>query len=192
MPNPMVRLNDMCKPSRTVSQKPWKEEKIPHLALLAYITTPLTHNLPAELLNSRKFRCLLPIQIEQHEQTRQQRQIVQRMKLQQAKHYNKNARDLPKLNIGDTVYVQLKPNIRKWTPGMIVPHRTREFENIQCPDHTWRMVHKKQKILQSKAYKQSATYNTKYQVCTPTSSTSMTRHTRPRCTIRKPQRLIET
>ena len=56
------------------------------------------------------------------------------------------------------------------------PHRTREFENIQCPDHTWRMVCKKQKILQSKVYKQSTTYNTKYQVCTPTSSTSMTKH----------------
>ena len=45
---------------------------------------------------------------------------MQRMKLQQASHYNKNARDLPKLNIGDTVYVQLKPNKRKWTPGIIV------------------------------------------------------------------------
>ena len=34
----------------------------PHLAILSYITTPLNHSLPspAELLNSRKFRCLLP------------------------------------------------------------------------------------------------------------------------------------
>ena len=45
---------------------------------------------------------------------------MQRMKLQQAKHYNKNAKDLPKLNIGNTVYIQLKPNVRKWTPGIIV------------------------------------------------------------------------
>ena len=150
----------------------------PHLALLAYITTPLMHNLPslAELLNSRKFRCLLPVQIKQHEQTRQQRQMMQRMKLQQAKHYNKNARALPKLNIGDTVYIQLKPKCKKMDPRDHRPHRTREFKNIQCPDHTWRMVHKKQKILQSKAYKQSTTYNTKYQVCTLTSSTSMTKH----------------
>ena len=120
MPNPMVRLNDLCKPSRSFT-KAMEGGEDPHLALLAYITTPLTHNLPspAELLNSRKFRCLLPVQIEQHEQTRQQRQMMQRMKLQQAKHYNKNARDLPKLNIGDTVYIQLKPNVRKWTPGII-------------------------------------------------------------------------
>ena len=35
----------------------------PHLAILSYIMTPLNHSLPspAELLNSRKFRCLLPI-----------------------------------------------------------------------------------------------------------------------------------
>ena len=33
-----------------------------HLAILSYITTPLKHSLPlpAELLNSMKFRCLLP------------------------------------------------------------------------------------------------------------------------------------
>ena len=32
-----------------------------HLAILSYITTPLNHSLhsPTELLNSRKFRCLL-------------------------------------------------------------------------------------------------------------------------------------
>ena len=34
-----------------------------HLAILSYITTPLNHSLPSptELLNSRKFRCLLPL-----------------------------------------------------------------------------------------------------------------------------------
>ena len=34
-----------------------------HLAILSCITTPLNHSLllPAELLNSRKFRCLLPL-----------------------------------------------------------------------------------------------------------------------------------
>ena len=34
-----------------------------HLAILSYITTPLNHSLPlpAELLNSRTFSCLLPL-----------------------------------------------------------------------------------------------------------------------------------
>ena len=70
----------------------------PHLALLAYITIPLTHNLPSpsELLNSRKFRCLLPVQIEQHEQTRQQTQMMQRMKLQQGKALQQKCQRLTK------------------------------------------------------------------------------------------------
>ena len=36
-----------------------------HSAILSYITTPLNHSLlsPAELLNSRKYRCLLPLQL---------------------------------------------------------------------------------------------------------------------------------
>ena len=42
------------------------------------------------------------------------------MKQQQANYYNKSAKDLPQLNIGQTVYVQLKPNVRNWTPRVIV------------------------------------------------------------------------
>ena len=39
----------------------------PHLAILAYATTSLNHSLPspAELLNSRKYRCILPVQVKQ-------------------------------------------------------------------------------------------------------------------------------
>ena len=54
----------------------------PHLAILSYITTPLNHSLPspAELLNSRKYRCLLPVQIKQQNHTHQYRNIMQRQK----------------------------------------------------------------------------------------------------------------
>ena len=43
----------------------------PHLAILTYVTTPLNHSLPspAELLNSRRYRCILPVQIKQHDHT---------------------------------------------------------------------------------------------------------------------------
>ena len=83
----------------------------PHLAILSYITTPLNHSLPspAELLNSRKFRCILPIQIKWHNHTQQYRNIMQKQKSLQATHYNQNARDLPSLKTGRTVYVQLIP-----------------------------------------------------------------------------------
>ena len=68
------------------------------------------------------------------------------MKLQQARHYNKNARDLPKLNIGDTVYVQLKPNIRKWTPGIIVHtglenSRTYSVQTVQRGQYVRKKIH---------------------------------------------------
>ena len=48
------------------------------------------------------------------------RQMMQSMKQQQANYYNKSAKDLPQLNTGQTVYVQLKPNVRNWTLGIIV------------------------------------------------------------------------
>ena len=98
------------------------------------------------------------------------------MKLQQARHYNKNARDLPKLNIGDTVYVQLKPNIRKLTPGIIFHtglenSRTYSVQTIQGGQYV-----RDRKFFQSKAHKQSTMYNTKCEVCTSVLSTNMTKH----------------
>ena len=94
----------------------------PHIAILLYITTPLTHSLPspAELLNSRKFRCLLPLQIRQQNHIQQYRNVMQHQKHEQAKHYNKSAKDLPSLKTGNAVYVQLVPNVRKWVPGIVI------------------------------------------------------------------------
>ena len=61
----MDKWNVLYRLSRIVSPKLWGEDL--HLTILSYITTPLNHSLPspAELLNSRKFRCLLPLQLEQ-------------------------------------------------------------------------------------------------------------------------------
>ena len=93
----------------------------PHLAALSYITTPLNHSLPfpAELLNSRKFRCLFPLQMDQQNHTQQYRKMIQHQKHQQTKHYNKSVKDLPSLQIGNPVHVQLVPNVRKWVPRTI-------------------------------------------------------------------------
>ena len=35
-------------------------------------------------------------------------------------HYNQNARDLPSLKTGRTVYMQPIPKTRNWTPGFII------------------------------------------------------------------------
>ena len=57
----------------------------PHLAILACTTTPLNHSLPspAELLNSRKYRCILPVQDKQQNLTHKYRNIMQKQKQQQ-------------------------------------------------------------------------------------------------------------
>ena len=93
-----------------------------HLAILSYITTPLNHSLPSptELLNSRKFRCLLPLWMQQQGHTHQYRKMMQHQKHQQAKHYNKSARDLPSLKTRDAVYIQLVPNVSRWIPATVV------------------------------------------------------------------------
>ena len=94
----------------------------PHLAILSYITTPLNHSLPspAELLNFRKFRCLLPLQIRQQNHIQQYVKVMQNQWHEQAKCYNKSAKDLPSLKTGDTVYVQSVPNVRRWIPATVI------------------------------------------------------------------------
>ena len=93
-----------------------------HLAILSYTTTPLNHSLPslAELLNSRKFRCLLPLWKQQQDHTCQYRRMMQYQKHEQAKYYNKSAKDLPSLKTGNTVYIQLVPNVRRWIPATVI------------------------------------------------------------------------
>ena len=107
-----------------------------HLAILSYITTPLNHSLPspAELLNSKKSRYLLPLQIRQQNHIQQYRNMMQCQKHEQAKHYNKSAKDLPSLKTGNKVYVQLVPNVRKWILGIVterVSARSYKIKTIQ-------------------------------------------------------------
>ena len=69
------------------------------LALLTYMTTPLNHRLPspAELLNSRKYKTLLPTCIVPTRLQEMYRQIMNQEKQMQAQLYNKNTRVLPRL-----------------------------------------------------------------------------------------------
>ena len=79
-----------------------------NVALLTYKTTPLSLKLPspAELLNSRKYKTLLPTGIVP---TRQQsyRQIMAQRKQTQAQLYSKGTRVLPRLEQSQRVVVQL-------------------------------------------------------------------------------------
>ena len=108
-----------------------------HLAILSYIRTPLNHSLPspAELLNSRKFRCLLPHRIKQQNHIQQYRNMMECQKHEQVKCYNKSAKDLPSLKTGNAVYVQLVPHMRKWIPGVIIERvsaRSYKVKTVKC------------------------------------------------------------
>ena len=96
-----------------------------NLALLTYKTTPLNHSLPspAELLNSRKYKTLLPTRILPTRLQESYRQIMDKGKQMQAQLYDKNTRVLPRLEQSQKVVVQLDPNKNIWTPAEI----------IQCP-----------------------------------------------------------
>ena len=92
------------------------------LALLTYKTTPLNHRLPspAELLNSRKFKTLLPTCIVPTRLQESYRQIMDQGKQVQVQLYNKNTRVLPRLQQSQKVVVQLNPDKNIWTPAEII------------------------------------------------------------------------
>ena len=92
------------------------------LALLTYKTTPLNHRLPspAELLNSRKYKTLLPTCIVPTRLQESSRQIMDQGKQIQAQLYNRNTRVLPRLKQSQKVIVQLDPDKNIWTPVNII------------------------------------------------------------------------
>ena len=95
------------------------------LTLLTNKTTTLNHRLPlpAELLNSRKNKTLLPTCIVPTRLQKSYRQIMDQGKQVQAQLYNKNTRVLLRLEQSQKVVVQLDPDKNIWTPAEI----------IQCP-----------------------------------------------------------
>ena len=97
------------------------------LALLTYKTTPLNHRLPlpAELLNSRKYKTLLPTRIVPRLQE-SYRQIMDQGKQVQAQLYNKNTKVLSRLQQSQKVVVQLDPDKNIWTPAEITQCPTNE------------------------------------------------------------------
>ena len=153
------------------------------LALLTYKTTPLSHNLPspAELLNSRKYKTLLPTLIVPTRLQAEYKQIMDHGKQMQANLYNQHARVLLRLQLYQKVVVQLYPDKNIWTPAEI----------IQCPTEESRLY--SLKTIHGGVY----TRNRRFIKPELTAGEGTTRQaevpkmTRPTRTIRKPDRLIE-
>ena len=160
-----------------------------HLAILTYITTPLNHSLPspAELLNSRKYRCLLPVQIKQQNHTHQYRNIMQRQKHHQTKYYNRNARDLPSLKTGRPVYVQLVPKMRNWIPGHIIKRLSSRTYKVKA--HNGGIYIRNRKFIKPRYTDFRQSLQTRKATTDPIKQT--THNHRLKWITHRPQRLIE-
>ena len=154
------------------------------LALLTHKVTSLSHRLPSptELLNSRKYKTLLPTWIVPTRLQESYRQIMEQGKQVQAQLYNMNTRVLPRLEQSQKVVLQLDPNKNIWTPGEI----------IQCPTPDGRSY--SLKTIHSGVYTRNRRFIkpdlsvTVAPIPKPISEPGVTRPTR---IIWKPDRLIE-
>ena len=116
---------------------------------------------------------------------------MQQLKQQQRHYYNRNARDLPSLKTGQPVYVQLVPKMRNWTQGYIIERlsqRTYKVKTYNGGTYTRNSKFIRPQYIDSIQSLQTNNRVTNMQGAT----TKQSEYSRPRRTIRKPQRLIET
>ena len=90
------------------------------MGLLFYRSTPISSKLPlpAELMNSRRYRTLLHTQTMLKSREGEREELLN-LKQKQEAYYNKTAQRLPELSINTKVYGQLQPQIRDWKPATV-------------------------------------------------------------------------
>ena len=98
----------------------------PDMALLCYRSTPINSKLPspAELMNSRRYRTLLPTRTMLKSREGEREELLN-LKQNQEYYYNRTAHILPELYTNMKVYVQLQPQSRDWKPATLT----------ECLDH---------------------------------------------------------
>ena len=98
------------------------------MALLCYRSTPLNSKLPspAELINSRLYKTLLPTRTMLKPKEREREELL-KLKQYQEHYYNKPGQELPELRTNMKVYVQLLPQSRDWKPATI----------LECLEHKY-------------------------------------------------------
>ena len=125
--------------------------------------------------------------IQQPKHTQRHRKVMQDMKYQQAKHYNKSSKNLPKLKTADAVYIQLVPKARNWARAIVIDvisNRTYKVQ-IKAGGIYWR----------NREFIKPRCTDLRQSLKTVPGPIKDTQHSgpnlRPRRSIRKPQRLIE-
>ena len=154
------------------------------LALLTYKTTPLSHELPlpAELLNSRKYKTLFPTRVVPTRFQENYKQTMDKRKQTQVQQYNKGTRVLPRLEQSQRVVVKLDLDKNNWTPAVIIQSPTDEGRSYSL------------KTIHSGIYTRNRRFIkldlTEAVLPNPVAETKPGR-ARPKRTIQKPDRLIE-
>ena len=165
----------------------------PHLAILAYATTPLNHSLPspAELLNSRKYRCILPVQVKQQNHTHRYRNLMQRQKHQQTKYYNQKRKRLTQSQDWKASLCAASSKNKKLDTR--THHRKTKLKNIQNENLQWGNLHQEQKIYKTHDTQTlSRVYRLHRMTADSREQLEQSEHyQRPKRTTQKPQRLIE-
>ena len=112
---------------------------------------------------------------------------MQRQKAYQTTYYNQNARDLPSLKTGGTVYVQLTPNTRNWTPGLIIERTNPRMYKVRTLNG--------EIYIRNRNFIRPRYIDSKQSLDTTKGNTEPVEHTpqyhRPKRMAKRPQRLIE-
>ena len=116
----------MVKTTKNILEKAEESDSDPHLAMLIYRSTPIRQGQlsPAELLNQREYRALLPIHQYLHPNLERSREAQIAQKQTQADFYNQTAKQLQDLKQYQNVRVRLDPNKPVWHNATVIQQPT--------------------------------------------------------------------
>ena len=119
-------IEAMVKTVKNIMEKAEESGSDPHLAMLIYRATPLRPGQlsPAELLNQRKCRALLPIHQYLHPNLENSREAQIAQKRTQADYYDQKAKQLQDLQQYQNVRVQLDPKKPAWQKATVIQQPT--------------------------------------------------------------------
>ena len=119
-------IEAMVKTAKNIMEKAEESGSDPHLAMLIYRSIPVRPGQlsPAELLNQRKYRALLPIHQHLHPNLEKSREAQIAQKQTQADYYNQKAKQLQDLKQYQNVCVQLDPNKPVWQKATVIQQPT--------------------------------------------------------------------
>ncbi|RLU21049.1 hypothetical protein DMN91_007665 [Ooceraea biroi] len=115
---------ETCADNKEIVKKALYDNKDMYISLLEYRNTPIGRNLPtpAKLLFGRRLNTFIPSKeqfVKAKGSSKKTFDICKNVKLKQKKYYDKTAKNLPPLVVGDNVMVQLKEK-DVWEPAKVI------------------------------------------------------------------------